>query len=312
MMADSLDRGTGEGRGIAGDARLLAAGAAGLASAVLALWAFRGLPGGAFALWLTAMPLFLAGIGFGAFAALAALAVASLVLVVLGSSLGLGLFLALFGVPAAALVLAHGREGRLDLPFALLGVIPAIGVLMAAFLLGDAPGGLEGAMRQAAEVGLERMGLPAHDGLVDELVRIKAAAIGFWVALALLVNAAAAASLLVRARVIAAAPSWREARLPGWYPVLPAVAAGFWLAAEEGGDAVTLSVLLVLLVPVFLHGLASLHRASAALRGRAFLLGGAYAALLILSVPVALGVAGYGFYDILNGTRARRAAPPRS
>ncbi|MGX9964183.1 hypothetical protein ACVFYP_12705 [Roseomonas sp. F4] len=311
-MADGLDRGMGEGRGIAADPRLLAAGAAGLAAAVLALWAFRGLPGGAFALWLTAMPLFLAGIGFGAFAALMALAVASLALLVLGNSLGLGLFLALFGVPAAALVLARGHDGRLDLPFALLGVIPALGVLMAAFLLGDAPGGLEGAMRQAAEVGLQRMGLPAHDGLVEELVRVKAAAIGFWVALALLVNAAAAASLLVRAKVIAAAPSWREARLPGWYPVLPAVAAGFWLAAEEGGDAVTLSVLLVLLVPVFLHGLAGLHRASVALRGRAFLLSGAYAALLILSVPVALGVAGYGFYDILNGTRARRAAPPRS
>ena len=64
----------------------------------------------------------------------------------------------------------------------------------------------------------------------------------------------------------------REARLPGWYPLLPALAAGFWLAAEEGGDAVTLSLLLVLLVPVFLHGLAALHRASAALRGRAFVL----------------------------------------
>lgn len=315
-MAGSLDRETGGGRGIAADPRLLAAGAAGLAAAVLALWAFRGLPGGALALWLTAMPLFLAGIGFGSFAALAALMVASLTLALVGSQIGLGLFLALFGVPATALVLAasprQGQGGwRLGPAFALLGVIPASGVLLAAFLLGDAPGGLEGAMRQAAEAGLERMGLPAHDGLVESLVRVKAAAIGFWVAIALLVNAAAAGALLVRAKVIPAAASWREARLPGWYPLLPAVAAGFWLAAEEGGDAVTLSLLLVLLVPVFLQGLAAVHRATVTLQGRPFLLGGAYAALLILSVPVALGVAGYGFYDILNGTRARRAAPPR-
>ncbi len=310
MMAGNPGQEMGQDGRIASDPRLLAALAAGLIASVLCLWAFRGLPGGAFALWLVSLPLFMAGIGFGGFAVLAAVGLASLVLLVLGSGAGLGLFLALFGVPAALLVLAAGPG--LGLAFVLLGLIPAAGVLLAAFLLGDSPGGLEGAMRAAAETGLQRMGLPAHEGLVEELVRVKAAAIGFWVALALLVNAAAAAALLVRAQVIPTAPAWREARLPGWYPLLPAIAAGFWLAAEEGGDAVTLSLLLVLLVPVFLHGLAGLHRATAAFSGRAFLLGGAYAALLILSVPVALGVAGYGFYDILIGTRARRVAPPRS
>ncbi len=310
MMADRQGQATGQGGRIASDPRLLAALAAGLIASVLCLWAFRGLPGGAFALWLVSLPLFMAGIGFGGFAVMAAVGVAGLVLLLLGNTAGLGLFLALFGVPALLLVLASSRG--LALSFALLGLIPAFGVLLAAFLLGDAPGGLEGAMRAAAEIGLERMGLPAHEGLVEDLVRVKAAAIGFWVAMALLVNAAAAAALLVRARVIPSAPAWREARLPGWYPLLPALAGGFWLAAPEGGDAIRLSLLLVLLVPVFLHGLAALHRASASLKGRVFVLGGGYAALLILSVPVALSVAGYGFYDILNGTRARRAAPPRS
>jgi hypothetical protein len=312
MMAGSVDDGQGKGGGIASDPRLLAALAAGLASATLALWAFRGLPGGAFALWLASLPLFLAGIGFGGFALLAALAVAVPALLVLGSVLGFGLYIALFGLPVALLVLSAGRDQRLGLPFALLGVIPAAGVLLAAFLLADADGGLEGAMREAAEVGLARMGLPASDGLVAELVRVKAAAIGFWVTMALLVNAAAAGAILVRAGAIPVAPAWREARLPGWYPLLPAIACGFWLAAEEGGDAVTLSLLLVLLVPVFLHGLAGLHRATRALQGRRYVLGGAYMALLLLFVPAALGVAGYGLYDILNGTRARRAAPPRS
>lgn len=312
MMTGSTGQQAGQGGRIASDPRLLAALAAGLAATVLCLWAFRGLPGGALALWLVSLPLFMAGIGFGAFALVAAVALASLLLLLVGSGAGLGLFLALFGVPAALLVLAAARNGLGGLSFALLGLIPAAGVLLAAQLLGDAPGGLEGAMREAAETGLQRMGLPAHEGLVDDLVRVKAAAVGFWVMLALLVNAASAAALLVRVGVLPAAPAWREARLPGWYPLLPAAAAGFWLAAEEGGDAITLSLLLVLLVPVFLHGLAGLHRATMVLRGRAFVLGGAYAALLILSVPVALGVAGYGFYDILIGTRARRIAPPRS
>jgi hypothetical protein len=312
MMAGSMDGEQGKGRRVASDPRLLAAIAAGLSSATLTLWAFRGLPGGAFALWLASLPLFLAGIGFGGFALLAALAVAGLVLLLVGSGLGLGLYLALFGVPAGLLVLLAGRDRTLGLSFALLGLIPAAGILLAAFLLADADGGLEGAMREAAEIGLARMGLPASENLVAELVRVKAAAIGFWVAMALLVNAAAAGALLVRAGVIPAAPAWREARLPGWYPLLPAIACGFWLTAEEGGDAVSLSLLLVLLVPVFLHGLAGFHRATRSLRGRQFVLGGAYMALLLISVPVALGVAGYGLYDILNGNRARRAAPPRS
>lgn len=318
-MAGSMDRGSGQGGRIASDPRLLAACAAGLISAILALWAFRGLPGGVFALWLAAMPLFLAGIGFGALSLLAGLALASLLILLAGNALGLGFYLALFGVPAAALVLTvrpgsaqDGGRPDLTLPFALLGVIPALGVLLAAMLLADSEGGLEGAMRAAATLGLQRMGLPASKALVEELIRIKAAAIGFWVAIALLVNAAAAASLLVRAGVIARAPSWRSARLPVWYPVLPALAFGLWLAADEGGDAFSLSLLLVLMIPVFLHGLGSLHRATIGRSGRGLALGGFYTALLLISVPVALGVAGYGLYDILNGTRARRVAPPRS
>ncbi|MGG5811989.1 hypothetical protein [Falsiroseomonas sp. CW058] len=294
------------------DPRWLAAAACGLGAATLALWAFRALPGGAVALWLSPLPLFAAGIGFGMAALAAALAVASLAILFSGSALALGIFLAAFGVPVAMLVLAGDRRGRIDLalPFALLGIIPAGGILLAALMLGDEPGGLEGAMRGAAEAGLRRMGLPAHDGLVADLVRVKAAAIGFWVSMALLVNAAAAGALLARTRVIAGAPAWREARLPAWYAVLPGLALLLWLAADDEADAVQLSLLLALMVPIFLHGLAAFHRATRALRGRTMVLGGAYAALIVMSVPVALSVTGYGLYDILNGTRARRGAPP--
>lgn len=317
MAAERMQDGTGQeeagqDRRIASDPRWLAAGAAGLASAVLTLWAFRAMPGGALSLWVAPLPLFIAGIGFGGVALLAAIAVAALALQIVGTSLGTGLYLAFFGAPVAMLVLAarRGRVTDLGFSFALLGLLPAAGIALAALLLADTPGGLEGAMRLAAEHALDRMGLPVAEGLVAELVRVKAAAIGFWVAVALLLNAAAAGSLLIRAGVVAAAPAWREARLPSWYALLPALGFGLWLAADEGADAVQLSMLLALLVPVFLHGLAGVHRATRALRGRPMVLGGAYAALLVISVPVALAVTGYGLFDILNGTRGRRGAPP--
>ncbi|WP_203072594.1 hypothetical protein [Falsiroseomonas ponticola] len=317
MTADSTQQETGEDRRIASDPRWLAAGAAGLAAAVLTLWGFRGMPGGALTLWLAPMPLFMAGIGFGAGAVIAAVGVALVAVMAVGTSLGAGLFLGIFGAPVAALVLVARRgptavTGMPDLaaPFTLLGILPAAGVAVAAWLLSDVPGGLEGALRGAVEQAMSRMGLPASDGIVAELVRVKAAAIGFWVTLALLINAAAASGLLVRFGIITARPAFREARLPAWYALLPALALGLWLVAAEGSDAVELSLLLALLVPVFLHGLAAFHRATRALRGRPMVLGGAYAALLIMSVPVALAVTGYGLFDILNGTRGRRGAPP--
>jgi len=317
MTADSMQTGqqggpTGGGR-VASDARWLAAGAAGLAAAVLAMWAFRGLPGGAIALWVSALPLFMAGLGFGLPALIASIAVASFALLLVGNALMLGLFLAAFAAPVLTLVVAASTRGpNLGPPFAMLGVIPALGIAAAAILLADSPGGLEGEMRRAAELGLSRLGLPAGEAMVADLVRVKAAAIGFWVMIALLVNAAGAAALLVRAGVIAAAPAWREARLPAWYLLLPALAALAWLAADASTDAVPLSLLLSLLVPVFLHGVAAFHRATRTLRGRPMVMGGAYAALLIFAVPLALAATGFGLFDIVNANRGRPAPPPHS
>ena len=315
-MADGGSGSVGGGGGgrLAADPRWLAAGAAGLTAAVMALWAIRGLPGGALLLWATPLPLFLAGIGFGGLALLGAVAVASFMLATIGTNFGLGLFLLAFAGPVTALVLTV-RGGAtapdLSLSFALLGLLPAAGVGVAAVLLADRPGGLEGSLRHAVEIALNRLGVAAHEGLVAEVARVKAAAIGFWVAVTLLLNAAAAGALLVRTGVIAVAPAWREARLPAWYVLLPALAFGAWRASDEAVEMAALSVLLALLVPVFLHGLAGLHRLTQGLQGRPMLILGAYAALLVFFVPVALAVTGYGLYDILNGTGARRGAPPR-
>ncbi len=289
--------------------RWLAAAAGGLAAAVLSLWAMRGLPLGFAAFWLTPLPLFGAGLGFGPGAVAGAAGIGAAVHAVLAGSLPMLVFLVVFGLPATAIVVTGFRGGRIDLsvPLALLGIWPAVVILAAAAAFAGEPGGLEGAIRSAVEQGVGRMGgLPAGFP-VEELVRVMAAALGFWAAISLSVNGAAAQSALARSGLaLAPSPRWSEVRLPGWYPMLPAAAAAAWLAFGGGGEVVSLSVLLVLLLPVFFQGVAAVHRRSAGRPGRSFMLGVFYAGLVILSVPAAIAVTAFGFYE----QWARRAGPP--
>lgn len=289
--------------------RWLAAMAGGLAAAVLSLWAMRGLPLGFAAFWLTPLPLFAAGLGFGPGAAAGAAGIAAAIHILLAGTLPMIVFLAAFGLPAAAIVATGFRGGRIDpsMPLALLGLWPAVVILAAAASFAGTPGGLEGAMRVAVEQGVRRMGgLPAEFP-VDELVRIMAAALGFWAAVSLSVNGAAAQSALARSGyALAETPRWSEVRLPGWYPALTGAAAAAWLLLGGDEDVVSLSILLVVLLPVFLQGVAAVHRRSAGRPGRSFMLGIFYAGLVILSVPAAIAVTAFGFYEQWG----RRTSPP--
>jgi hypothetical protein len=326
MAGDEKQRATGTGGhgglagGLARDPRVLAATAAGLASAVLALWAFRGLPLGSMLLWLSPLPLFLAGLGFGLGSLAVSVAVAVLALLLAGNLVSLGIWLVGTGLPVAALLLAglrgRGRRPELAWPLALLGLYPAAVILLAAMLLGQEPGGLEGVMRQAVELGLDRMGLDLGDAVVAELVRVKAAAISFWISIALIANAAAARGLLERLGLgdpLRGGSAFAAARLPRLYPALPAAAAALWLATagEGGSDAVPLSLLLVLLLPLFLQGLGALHVRSRSLRGRTAMLVLLYALLLLFSVPAALLVTALGLVEHW-GRRAPAPPPPHS
>jgi hypothetical protein len=312
MMTDRLDRDRSRGPatgGLLGDARLLSGLAAGLAAAILLLWSMRGLPLGVAALWLTPLPLFLAGLGFGLVSLGIALIVAGPLLLALGGSLPAALFLGAMGGPAVALLLAaRPGPGGLALPFALLGIIPALGILVAALLLADQPGGLEGVLSQAARIGAARMGLAAGEAMIAELARVKAAAIGFWLVLALLLNAAAAAGLLRRMGLLAEGPRLRLARLPGWYLLLPGAAGLFWLAGFDGGVGV--SLLLALTAPLLLHALAAIHRLTLGRTGRPALLAALYVALLLFAVPMGIALSGFAVIDIFLGNRGRGAMPP--
>jgi hypothetical protein len=303
----------GGGGGVLANPGLLAAGAAGFAAAALSLWAFRGLPGGTALFWVAPFPLFAAGLGFGPGSAVAAAILAALLVGGFGGGIPLLVFLALFGLSVPLLLLAGLRpDGRFApaLPLAMLGLWPVTVLLLAAlFLPGE--GGLEAGMRGTVTAALTRMGAPAPEALVAELARVKAAAIGFWCDLALLANAAAAQRLLARhglARVAAVLPDPAALRLPGWYPALPAVAAVLFLAAPREGDAVALSALLLLLVPLFLQGVAGVHARAQGRKGRVPMLALFYLLLLLFLQVMGPALVGLGLYDQF----LRRPAPRQS
>jgi hypothetical protein len=303
-------QGQGQGQGVFGNPGLLAAGAAGCASAVAALWAMRGLPLGTGLFWISSFPLFIAGLGFGPASAITAGLLATLLVVLAGGGFAALIFLALFGVPAPLLVLAAVRGGRitLSLPLALLGLWPLLVLMLSSLFLGGEDG-LEAAMREAMEQALARLGMPAPEEVVAALVRVKAGAIGFWAALALLANAAAAIGFLARRRLLPMPkPDWASVRLPGWYPVLPGAALGLFFAAPSGGDAVALSALLILLVPLFLQGLAGVHARLRGRKGRLPILAAFYLLLVLFLQVLGPGLVGLGLYDQFQ----RRAAPRQS
>jgi len=295
--------------GVLSNPRVLAAAAGGLAATVLSLWAMRGLPLGFAAFWLTPLPLFATGLSFGPGAMAGAAGLAALVHIALAGMLPMVVFLAAFAIPAVLMVASGFRQGRIEpgLPLAMLGLWPAVVILLCGIAFSGLPGGLEGAIREAVEQGLRRMGSSPTQFPVDQLVQLMAAALGFWAAVSLSVNGAAAQSVLARSGwSLAPSPRWSEVRLPAWYPPLTGAGAAGWLIFGGDGDVVALSVLLVLLLPMFLMGVAAVHRRSAGRPGRNFMLGVFYTGLVILSVPAAVAVTAFGFYEQWG----RRTSPP--
>lgn len=282
----------------------LAAGAAGVGSALLALWAMRGMPLGGLLMWLSPLPVFAAGFGFGTRAAVSAVGIAAVLLAFSTGSLGLLVYLAIFGLPTAMIVATAMQPGRMELslPLALLGLWPVAVLAVLAVAIPD----LEAEMREAVELGLQRMGVALPDGMVDQIAQVKAAAAGFWVALLMVGNGLAAQSLLARNRLaIHPTPPADALRLPGWYLALPAIALAAWLAF---GGAVALSSLLILLVPIFLLGVAGVHRRLRGRAGRVAFLAGFYVLMLLFLQIMAPLMVGVGLLDQYR----RPSMPPQT
>ncbi|MBX6376444.1 MAG: hypothetical protein IRZ13_19740, partial [Acetobacteraceae bacterium] len=255
----------------------------GLVAAVAALWAVRGLPFGGVLLWASPLPILLAGLGFGLSAAAGALAVATAAIALAAGTLPLLLFLVGFGLPALLLLGFGLRGGRLrpSLPFALLGLWPAGVTLALSLALADEPGGLDGAMRRTLQYSFAHSGIAVPEEAIAVAARVKPGMLGLVFAVAMATNAALAQWLLARSGLaLAPTPRWSvEARLPGWYPALPALALLWWAAVDPEG--LGLGIGLALLAPVFLQGLAAIHAALPLGRpGRRAMLGALYAAIL--------------------------------
>ena len=296
------------------DPRLLAAGAAGFASAAAALWAFRGLPMGTALFWLSSFPLFAAGLGFGSGAAVGAAALAATLLALVGSLVAAVAFLALFGAPAA-LLLAIGLRGgpgggvfRPRWPLALLGLWPVVVLGVGTALLGGGEA-LQTAMRLALETTMGRAGFAVPEPLLGQLVRVKAAVIGLLSALAMLFNGFAARRVLLRWGIaVPPLPDPASVRLPAWYPLLAGLAAGLFLAAPAGADAVPLSALLLLLVPLGLLGVAGVHARAKGRPARVPMLALFYLLLALFLQVMGPAMVGLGLYDQFR--RRAPSAPP--
>jgi hypothetical protein len=281
----------------------LAGSAAGLVAALMLMWATRGLPLGSVLMWFTPLPILLAGLGFGTTPAWVAAGVGAVVLAVSVNIAATLIFLGIFAVPAALLVSLFLRpDGQsLSLPLASLGLYPAVALLCLAAWYAPS-GGLEPVMREAVEQGSARMGLMLSDGMVQAVVRVKAAAVGFWMALTLSANAGIAQRILARRGLaLRPNPATAFARMPGWYLVLVLAAA---LAAAVLGGAVALSLLLLLLLPFFLMGVAGAH--GRLRRQNVWWLAAFYVVMVLFLQIMAPAMVGLGLYE----QWARRASPP--
>ena len=302
--------------GLLNDPRWLAAGAGGILSALAVLWASRDLPLGIAASWLVPFPIFAAGLAMGPATGVGALMLASVLVPLLSGSFRLLIYFWAFAVPAAAMVALAFRAGRIDAgrPLALLGLWPAALVIALAVATAGEPGGLDGvlrkqaeAMRQTMESALMRGGASALDVSTDTIARLIAVMTAFMLVALLAANGAAAQRFLARRGwALAPTPVWTEARMPRWYAAVPLIAAGGWFIAPSGADMVPMSVLLATLLPVFLAGVAAVHRLSRGRPARPVLLTGFYLGLILLSLPAMAAVTGFGIYDQWG----RRNAPP--
>jgi hypothetical protein len=191
---------------------------------------------------------------------------------------------------------------------ALLGLWP-VAVLGAATAFLGGGEALQAAMRTALETTLGRAGFAVPEPLLAQLVRVKAAVVGSLSALAMLGNGFAARRFVRRwGLAVPPLPDPASVRLPGWYPLLPGAAAGLFLATPAEADAVPLSALLLLLVPLGLMGVAGVHARAKGRPARVPMLAVFYLLLALFLQVMGPAMVGLGLYDQFR--RRAPSAPP--
>jgi Predicted membrane protein (DUF2232) len=301
---------------------IIAAGG-GAISALVALLAMSGYPGGAVLGYLAPLPLLLVGLALGA----AALPVAA--------AMGIGLVAAFAGIAAAGvygglhafpswlvvrIALARSSAGAdasghwSSAGAVLCGLVgfAAIVVLIGAI---GAWGNVEGSVREvlasALAIAAPTLDPDDRDRMVTQIAPFFLGGMGvMWVTM-IAVNGVLAQSLLVRSgRNVRPSPQWSDLSLPDWIS-FPLVAAAL-IGLVGDGDLRYLgrNLVLVFLVPYFFVGLAVVHGLARRMSAPGLLLAGFYVILGFAFPGMSALVAALGVIEEWVGVRRRFAVAP--
>lgn len=299
---------------------LLAVGGGGV-SALVALTAFMGAPGGLLLFYLSPLPLMMVGLALGTPAIGLALAGGFLLVALVGGLPAAGLYAGMHALPSGVVTvqaLMRRVGGANDDPdawypiggilTALTGLATVLAVAMALSLSGH--GGIEAGVRGVIDqvLTLTATGFGEGDrlrfaGAITPYF-LGASAVG-WLAMIVL-NAILAQVLLARRGwALRPTPRWSALTLPDWltWPLVGAAA----VALLASGDLSYLAHNLVVIIaaPYFFLGLAVVHQAVATTRARGVLLAAFYFALIIFFLLAATLVTGVGVAEQWVGVRQR-------
>jgi hypothetical protein len=296
------------------------AAACGSVGACLYLAATLGTPGGLVLVYMTQLPLFLAGLWLGTGAAALAGLTAALVLLSASDILGAAIFAAVNAVPVVllvrqALLARAGSDGKVVwYPPGLLTawvVALALAGIAAALLLLGGPDGLQSTLRDLVAEVIDRLARhPVADR--DQAAELVAMVIPGIVAaswmIMLVANATLAQGVLARFGV-----NWRPSpdlaglSLPIWIPIALGLAAA---AVAYGGTLrfIGINMLITLSVPFCLAGLAVLHAVARHMSHPVIALVGFYTLATVFGWPF-LAVAVLGLLESWLGLRQRLATP---
>jgi Predicted membrane protein (DUF2232) len=284
------------------------------------LVALTGPPGSMILVYLTQLPLFVAGLWLGVGAAALAGLAASLILVAASNLMAAAVFAGLNVVPVVLLVrqslLARtGAAGEIEWysPGLLTAWLTGLGLaaIAASVLLLGGPEGVQAALREVLAPVLSRHvdeNIPEHAELLGFLAFVLPGVVASSWMVMTVSNGSLAQGLLSRFGA-----SWRPSPdlaalgLPMWIPVLLAFAAG---ATALGGTArfLGINVMIVLAVPFCLAGLAVLHTLARRFSRPAIPLVTFYVLAGVFGWPL-LVVALLGLLDSSLGLRRRFAQP---
>ena len=277
-------------------------------------------PGSMILVYLTQLPLFVVGLWLGVGASGLAGLAASLILVAASNLIAAAVFAGLNAIPVVLLVrqslLARsGAAGVIEWypPGLLTAWVTGLGlaaIAVSLFLLGG-PDGVQATLREALAPALSRRveeNIAEHDALLSFLAFILPGVVAASWTVMTVTNGSLAQGLLARFGA-----SWRPSpdlaalALPIWIPMLLACAAG---ATALGGTArfFGVNVLIVLVVPFCLAGLAVLHTLARRFSRPAVPLVTFYVLAGVFGWPLLL-VAVLGLLDWSLGLRRRFAHP---